>query len=83
MIDIVGRILKWREGKADKKKEKAARSFYVKSQSVFQIRECNGEMWFTYDGDLICPCSFFKENAINVLNELRRLYFVNNFRNEQ
>lgn len=81
-MNILSRISEWRKSRSDRKKAEEMQAFYKRVQNVFQITECNGEMWFTFDDKLICPCSLFGDDAIGILNELRRLYFINYFKNE-
>ena len=41
---------------------------------IFQITEYNGQLWFTYDNFLYCPCSMIGNEPINALSMLREQY---------
>lgn len=47
----------------------------ARAQTLFQVREYKGTMWFTYDDNLVCPCSYFKDEATVVLSLMRK-YFI-------
>ena len=82
-MNIISKISEWRKNRDDKKKAEKTQEFYSRTKSIFQITEYNKEMWFTFNGKLVCPCTYFKDDAITALEELRRLYFVNYFKDEQ
>jgi hypothetical protein len=44
------------------------------SQRLFQLKEYNGEIWFTYENELVCPCSMLKDEPVNAVCEMRKLY---------
>lgn len=45
---------------------------------LFQVKEKNGELWFTYNGFSICPMAMFKTDPIDTLKTIRELYVANN-----
>ncbi len=59
------------------KKMQAERNF-VRSQqrlqSEFQIAERDGELWITFEGYYILPCSMLKLEAVEALLEIRKLH---------
>ena len=44
------------------------------SQRLFQLTEYNGEIWLTYEGELVCPCSMLKEEPVKAVCAMRNLY---------
>lgn len=45
-----------------------------RAKETFQIKEVNGELWFTHYGEPFCPCMMMKDAPIEVLKQLRDLY---------
>ena len=45
-----------------------------RAEYEFQITEFNGSLWLTHMGVLICPCSFFKEEPITALQNIRKAF---------
>lgn len=41
------------------------------SKLIFQVTEYNGDLWFVYCGNLVCPCNLFKDDYSNVLRKMR------------
>ena len=45
---------------------------------MFEIEEYDGQLWFTCNGVLFCPCSFFGDDedtsAVDMLIKIRNLY---------
>lgn len=44
------------------------------SQYIYQIKEHNGELWLTYDRNLVCPCSMLNMEPVDAIQEMRKLY---------
>lgn len=44
------------------------------SEDLFQLREHGGELWFTYGGGLVCPCTLFKVSPVDALSVMRDGY---------
>ena len=44
------------------------------TSDMFQVKECNKELWLTYTGNLVCPFHLFKDEPIVVISLLRKLY---------
>ena len=42
--------------------------------ATFQIQEHDGSLWFTYQGNLFCPCEMFKDSPVEALKTIRNLY---------
>ena len=57
-----------------KDRESNKKKVIEKAYSLFQIIEYKGEVWFTYDGNLVCPCSMFKEEATKAVFLMREWY---------
>jgi hypothetical protein len=45
-----------------------------RADEIFQITEYNGQLWFTCDNFLYCPCSMVGNEPINALSMLREQY---------
>ena len=65
---------KWRE----KRERNWNRRISQMAEEVYQIREHEGELWFTFNGYLFSPCSLLRakddDDCITVLKTLRKLY---------
>ena len=44
------------------------------AEVLFQIKEKGGELWLTYSGWLVCPCSMLKEAPVDAVRKMRELY---------
>ena len=44
------------------------------SQRLYQLTEYNGEIWLTYEGELVCPGSMLKEEPVKAVCAMRELY---------
>lgn len=40
----------------------------------YQVCEYGGELWFTFSGCLVCPCSMFSDDPVEALGKMRDLY---------
>ena len=54
---------------AEKKKE-----VIENANTLYQVCEFNGELWITYVGSLVCPCSMLKDDAVEAIRKMRELY---------
>lgn len=59
-------------------KDKLARGVVEKSKEIYQIREKDGELWLTYEGQSVIPCSMLNEEPIKALESLRKLFINSN-----
>lgn len=48
------------------------------SEYAYQITEYQGQLWFTFNGILFCPCKMMDGAPIEALQEMRRLYVERN-----
>lgn len=46
----------------------------IAAESFFQIKEKGGELWLTYNGWLVCPCSMLKDTPVDAITKMRELY---------
>lgn len=49
-----------------------------RANDVYQITEYCGQLWFTYNGSLFCPCDLMKKEPLDALVELRLFYITRN-----
>ena len=42
--------------------------------SLYQVQEYQGELWLTYSGNLVCPCSMLKSEPVESVAKMRELY---------
>ena len=42
--------------------------------SLYQIKEYNGEIWLTFNQNLVCPCSMLNEDPVEAIKVMRELY---------
>ena len=56
----------------EKKKAEAAET----AAELYQVCEYNGELWLTYSGHLVCPCSMLKDEPVDALKKMRELYIA-------
>jgi hypothetical protein len=63
----------------ERMKEKRHQRLVRRSEELFQIREYKGKVWFTYNGELICPTSIlFNSATMTSLQQIRELYVQRN-----
>lgn len=43
-------------------------------QQAYQVKEYHGELWFTYCGDPVIPCSMLNDLPIDALQKIRKLH---------
>ena len=48
------------------------------AQEIFQIKEYDGELWFTHGDLLFCPCSMIHGEATEALAVMRKKYVTRN-----
>lgn len=41
---------------------------------LFQITEYQNELWITFNGNLVCPCSMLNMEPVDALTKMRELY---------
>ena len=58
----------------DRHSKKKLNDIIAISKEKFQIREYNGEVYLTVDGQLICPMSMLRNDEVSVLSDIRDLY---------
>lgn len=44
------------------------------SEEKYQVCEFGGELWLTFIGALVCPCSMLKDDPVESLKVMRELY---------
>lgn len=44
------------------------------ANTLFQVKEYDSELWLTYDGWLVCPCSMLKDDPVESIKRMRELY---------
>jgi len=44
------------------------------SEEKYQVCEYGGELWLTFVGGLVCPCSMLKDDPVESLKRMRELY---------
>lgn len=45
-----------------------------RAEELYQIREFHGELWITYNEELICPCAMLNVMPIEALRKMRVSY---------
>jgi hypothetical protein len=66
-----------KENKEKRKKNERRMRAIALANELFQVREYQDAIWFTYDGELICPCAMFKDSLFlpgALLQQMRNLY---------
>ena len=46
----------------------------IDAEYIFQVKEYGGELWLTYSGCLVCPCSMLKDAPVDAVTRMRELY---------
>lgn len=41
---------------------------------IYQLKEYDGQLWLTYQGGLVCPCSMLSVDPVEAVNKMRELY---------
>lgn len=44
------------------------------ANNLYQVCEFENELWLTYNGNLVCPCSMLKDDAVEAVRKMRELY---------
>lgn len=44
------------------------------SQEIYQVKEYGGELWLTYNDNLVCPCSMLNTEPVDAVNRMRELF---------
>lgn len=63
----------WRKDAENKKKQAEENA-----KDLYQICEHDNALWITYNGNLVCPCSFLKDDAVVAVNTMRKMYVERN-----
>ena len=67
-----------------KKRRKQTRSYFSSHANyLFQVQEYSGNLWLTYNGNLVCPMAMFVKDPIEALEAMRKLYVFNMCGEEQ
>lgn len=69
-MSILERYRKSKEEKHDRNRQAVIEA----SRNIYQIKEYNGELWFTYDNRLVCPCAMLVEPPVTAVEKMRELY---------
>lgn len=49
-----------------------------KSGEIYQVKEFEGKLWFTFNGQCVCPCEMLKGEPIEMLKEMREFFVARN-----
>lgn len=60
--------------RAERQVEEDRHEAIVKSKELFQLKESEGDVWITYDGNLVCPESMLNCDAVEAVKKMRELY---------
>ncbi len=71
---IMETIKEWWIRKMNQRKAREKECLFEKANEVYQLKEYMGKIWLTNNGALVCPQEMFKENIIEVLNQIRAMY---------
>ena len=62
----------------EKFKEDQAQKCHLENQEtasvMFQITEHDGEIWITFNGNLVCPSSMLNLEPVEAIRKMRELY---------
>lgn len=62
----------------EKFKEDQAQKCHLENQEtaavMFQITEYDGEIWITFNGNLVCPSSMLNLEPVEAIRKMRELY---------
>ena len=70
----MNRISEYFKRKAEKKAAELHDETVADAVSMYQVQEYKGELWMTYSGNLFCPCSMMKDDAVEAVRKMRELY---------
>jgi hypothetical protein len=48
------------------------------ANAIYQVREYEGEIWLTFNGEIVCQMIMFKEDTIAALEMIREMYVRRN-----
>lgn len=63
-------VKKWKNRRAMKKRLQRE----WKAEELFQLKEYNGKIWLTFNGNRVCPCDMLKEQPVEAVRQMRELY---------
>lgn len=61
-------------GILDMFRQSASERAVIESEEKYQVCEYGGELWLTYSGCLVCPCSMLKDSPVDALCKMRELF---------
>lgn len=70
----MGIFERYRLNRTEKSRQEAVET----AESLFQVQEFTGELWLTFGGSLVCPCSMLKDAPVEALKKMRGLYIERN-----
>lgn len=41
---------------------------------IFQVAESDGQLWLTFNGNLVCPCDMLTTDPVQAVAKMRELY---------
>lgn len=65
-----------------KQKERKEKEVEKRAEEIYQVTEYDGELWFTYNGHLFCPCGLLScSDVVDEVEKIRELYIKRNTNN--
>lgn len=55
-----------------------SRKVEQEAEETYQIKEYGGELWLTFNGCLVCPCSMLNQEPVEAIKRMRELYVKRN-----
>lgn len=56
--------------------ERKHRETLERAGTIYQLCEHDGELWLTYSGNLVCPCSMLNVEPVYAVRVLREMYIT-------
>ena len=66
------------ESRHQREQEKKLVENTERAADLYQIREYESQLWLTFNGNLICPCSMLNDEPVVALNVMRKMYVERN-----
>lgn len=67
-------VKKWFSDYKAKNREYKKKMLAEKSNEMYQVKEFEGKLWLTFNGQYVCPCEMLNGEPIELLNNMRKLF---------
>lgn len=58
----------------EKNAQRITKQLDRRARTMYQLKERDGEIWLTYEGCYVCPCSMLNEAPVEAVCKLRTIF---------